>query len=124
MDLPYITRDGIRIRYEPIGTGPPIVMLGGLSGPLEVLSLAGYTDAFPGHQLIPIDLRGHGRSGKPIAPKAHRIEEYRDDVLSVMDAVPVSKAVCWGISDGAKVSLALADAYPDRIAAVIDHDGF
>ena len=122
--VPYITRGGVRIHYEVEGAGPPVVMLGGLSGPIEILALAGFTRAFPDYELILIDPRGHGRSDKPTDPKAHRIEEYRDDVLGVMDAAQVERAVCWGISDGAKVCLALADAYPHRVVAVIVHDGF
>ena len=122
--MPYITRGGVRIHYEVEGAGPPIVMIGGLSGSIEILSLAGFTSAFSDHELILIDPRGHGRSDKPADPQAHRIEEYRDDVLGVMDAAQVERAVCWGISDGAKVCLALADAYPHRVVAVIDHDGF
>ena len=54
----------------------------------------------------------------------HRIEAYRDDVLAVLDAERLHAVVGWGLSDGSEVWAALADAHPDRVSAIIDHDGF
>lgn len=80
-------------------------------------------DPFPDYRLVLIDPRGHGESDKPRDPKAHRIEEYRDDVHALLDATRTDRAVIWGISDGGKIGCAVASAFPDRVSAIIDHDG-
>jgi len=121
--LPFVVRRGVRIHYEVEGEGPPVVNIPGLGGNTESWSLMGNGGAFPHHRLVLVDPRGHGKSGKPKDRMAHRIEEYRDDVLAVLDAEHSAKTVVWGISDGSKIGFALADAYPDRVSALIDHDG-
>jgi pimeloyl-ACP methyl ester carboxylesterase len=121
--VPFVERNGVRIHYEVEGTGPPIVLIPGLGGSLEMWPYIGRPGLFPDHQLILVDPRGHGRSDKPRDPAAHRIEEYRDDVRAVMDATHTDRALLWGISDGSKIGIALADKYPERVAAQIDHDG-
>ncbi|HKN07036.1 MAG TPA: alpha/beta hydrolase [Thermoplasmata archaeon] len=121
--MPFVKRNRVRIHYEVEGQGLPVVFLPGLGGTVQMWNLIGGSGALPDRRLILIDPRGHGRSDKPTDRKAHRIEEYRDDVLAVLDTEHVSKAVLWGISDGSKIGCAFADAYPDRVTALIDHDG-
>lgn len=121
--MPFVVRRGIRIHYEVEGEGPSVVNIPGLGGTTESWSLMGNVGAFPHRRLILVDPRGHGESDKPKDRVAHQIEEYRDDVLAVLDAEHATKTVIWGISDGSKIGFALADAYPDRVSAVIDHDG-
>jgi pimeloyl-ACP methyl ester carboxylesterase len=121
--MPFAVRKGVRIHYEVEGTGPAVVLhLGG--GSLVAWRLAGYVrDLRPDYRLILLDRRGQGESDKPHGLAAHRIEEFRDDVLAVMDAAQAPRAAFWGYSDGAKVGYELADAYPGRVVGLIDHDG-
>ena len=75
------------------------------------------------HRLILMDHRGHGASDKPPDPKAHRIEEYHDDVLAVLDAAGCDRVVFVGYSDGSKVGATLAESNPGRVFALVDIDG-
>ncbi len=122
--MPFVTRGGVRIHYEVDGEGPALAFVGGLGGNLEVARRAGWVAAFPDYRVVGVDPRGHGRSDGPRDPRMHGIEEYRDDVLAVLDAERLDSVVGWGISDGSLVWAALADAAPGRVSALIDHDGF
>ena len=122
--MPFVVRNGVRIHYELDGQGPAVFYLPGLGGGVEVARLADWLTVFPDYRMIGIDPRGHGSSDQPREPSAHRVEEYRDDVLAVLDAEHVDRAVGWGISDGSVICAALADAYPDRVSAIVDLDGF
>lgn len=122
--MPVVTRNGVGIHYELDGDGAPVVLHTGGGGDLEMWRLAGYVAGLRGdHRLILIDHRGHGKSAKPPALAAHRVEEYREDVRAVLDAVGASRAAFLGYSYGARIGYALADKYPDRISALIDLDG-
>lgn len=58
--------DGVPIVYDDIGGGPPIVLCHGLAAAGEqLLADAGYF-AGRGYRVLVPDLRGHGRSGKPV----------------------------------------------------------
>jgi pimeloyl-ACP methyl ester carboxylesterase len=68
---------------------------------------------------IGLDLRGHGRSGKPHAPEAYAGNRIPDDVLAVMDAVGIERADIMGYSMGALVALNLLARRPERFAAAV-----
>ncbi len=122
--MPFITQGGVRIHYEVEGEGSPLLLHGGGAGDMELWRLAGYVDALGAkHQLILMDHRGHGTSDKPRDPAAHRIEDYREDVRSVLEAVGCDRVIFVGFSDGSKVGAALADSDPARVSALIDIDG-
>ncbi|MGA8711136.1 MAG: alpha/beta fold hydrolase [Thermoplasmata archaeon] len=123
--MPFITRGGVKIHYEVEGEGPPLLLHTGGAGDLESWRLAGYADALRSeYRLILVDHRGHGKSDKPDSPTAHRIEEYRDDVRAVLDAVGCARTIFVGFSDGSKVGATLAESDPGRVFALIDIDGF
>ncbi|HEX9907655.1 MAG TPA: alpha/beta hydrolase [Thermoplasmata archaeon] len=64
-DMPYVTGNGVRIHYETVGHGPPIILAHGGTGNSSMWRLAGYLDELNGHRCILIDRRGHGLSEKP-----------------------------------------------------------
>lgn len=122
--MPFITsRDGTHIYYEVEGDGFPLVLHTGAGGDLLMWRAAGYAAGLRGYRLILMDHRGHGRSDRPRDIEAHRMERYVADVVVVMDAAGIDRAVFWGYSDGARVGYALAAAHPDRVAALICQGG-
>lgn len=113
----------MKICFSTYGNGPPVVMLPWGGGNAKVLELSGWAEAIPGYRLVMVDHRGHGPSGKPISRSAQRIEEHRDDVVAVMDALDLERAAVWGFSAGGNLAVAIAAKYPGRVSAVIDQDG-
>ena len=114
--------DGVRIHFEVEvegeGEGTPILLHTGAGGDLEMWRRAGYTRVLQDSPLLLMDHRGHGASDRPTGVGQHSMERYVADVLAVLDAVRVDRAIFVGYSDGALVGSALAAAHPSRVAGL------
>ncbi len=65
------------------------------------------------------DLKGHGRSGPAHDLKACTIPDSADDLVRVLDACGVEKAVLLGFSLGSQIILETYRLFPDRVAALV-----
>ncbi len=118
--MAYVANDGVRIRYEVEGSGPPLLLHIGFIGALEDWADAGYVTPLGGsYQLVLLDPRGQGRSDKPHDPAAYGIRTRVDDVLAVLDAEGIDRAHFWGYSMGGRIGFALGAFAPDRLASLI-----
>jgi pimeloyl-ACP methyl ester carboxylesterase len=72
-----------------------------------------------GRQVIGLDCRGHGNSGKPHSPQAYAGNRIPDDVLAVMDAAGIERADIMGYSMGALVTLNLLPRHAKRFTSVV-----
>ena len=75
----------------------------------------------PRHQIVTVDLRGHGASAG--TPDGCSIERYGADVAEVMHALDLRSAVVVGHSMGCRVVLEAALQAPSRVGAVVFVDG-
>jgi pimeloyl-ACP methyl ester carboxylesterase len=108
--------DGVRIVYDVIGSGPPVLLLHGGSvdstwwGPL-IPALA------EKHTVITMDSRGHGRSSFD----GHQITYRRmaDDTLALLDQLEIEQIDIVGWSDGAIIALDIALRFPERLGKVV-----
>ena len=107
---------GAVIWYGSYGAGTPVVLLhGGLGNSgnwgyqVPALLEAGF-------RALVIDSRGHGRSTRDEQPYSYEL--LASDVLAVLDALGIEKALLAGWSDGACTALVLADRHPERAAGV------
>lgn len=117
--MPTIERSGVRLYFEEQGEGPPLLFHTGGGGDARMWIQAGYTDALPGYRQILMDHRGHGRSGCPTTPEAHRLEEYVTDVVAVLDAAGAREAAFVGYSGGAAVGFRFVAWHPERCSALV-----
>lgn len=69
-----------------------------------------------GRAVIAVDLRGHGRSGHALH---YRLDDFRDDLAHVLDALGVDETDVVAHSLGAHTALRLAMAQPERIARLV-----
>ena len=69
----YFDSSGVRIRYVEAGKGTPIILVHGFTRNIETNWLeTGVLSALAKrHRVIAVDLRGHGKSGKPHDPSAY-----------------------------------------------------
>ena len=118
MGMPHTRRAGVRLHYEDAGSGPAVLLHTGGGGDGRMWDLAGYTAALAGYRTLVLDHRGHGGSDCPPGVPAHRLGEYVDDVVAVLDAAGVSRSALVGYSAGATVAYAVARTYPGRVSAV------
>lgn len=68
------------------------------------------------YRVILFDQRWHGRG---IRSERFLVDDCADDVIAVLDALGVERAMCAGYSLGGVVSLAAAHRHPDRVSGLV-----
>ena len=114
--------DGVRIAYESVGEGVPVVLVHGFAsdrvqnwrGPgwHETLTGAGY-------RAIAMDCRGHGESDKPHDPAFYNHAIMAEGVVAVMDAAGAGNAFLMGYSMGGFISMHVLMDHPDLLRKVV-----
>ena len=115
--MPVYSRDGIDIRYDAVGDGPPLVLIHPLPFDRRVwlYQQARFSRRF---RVLSMDLRGWGQSSKPTTPFA--LADMGDDVLGVMEREGArGNAIVMGCSVGSKIALMLACDHPDLFKAAV-----
>ena len=74
--------------------------------------------AAAGYRAVAIDVRGYGRSGKPVAPDAYRMGELVEDNVFVVHALGEESAVVVGHDWGAAIAANSALSRPEVFRAV------
>jgi pimeloyl-ACP methyl ester carboxylesterase len=112
----YADVNGIRLYYERDGSGRPMILLhGGLGsgemfGPILPL-LADH------HEVIAVDLQGHGRTADIDRPIDHRL--MADDIAALIDHLGLDKPDVVGYSLGGGVAFFTALKYPEKVAKLV-----
>jgi pimeloyl-ACP methyl ester carboxylesterase len=116
---PYTKSDGVRIHYEVIGDGPPLVLHHWTFSSLDGWNDLGYVDALR-HQatLILIDSRGHGASDKPTNPKLYTLEARGRDVTKVLDELGIRSTHFFGFSMGGWIGYGMAVHAQERLCSL------
>ena len=117
--MPFVERGGVRIYFEVVGEGPPVVLLHGAAGDRTMWRHAGYVEGLGEFTRMLVDSRGHGLSDRPGGHAAYRIEEYVADVEAVIETLGAPRVALCGYSDGAHVAASVAVNVPDRVAALV-----
>ena len=116
----FFDSDGVQIHYQVSGEGEPVVLLHGIAtsitfnwgGPGIIAKLE------PDFQVIALDARGHGKSGKP-----HDPSEYGDkmvtDVINLLDHLAIERAHVAGYSMGGFITTKLLIEYPGRVISAV-----
>lgn len=118
--MPYARNDGLDIYYEAHGAGPPLVLLHGFTAQSSQWQGYGYAGALQrSHRVILIDARGHGRSAKPHAHSAYRLETRLSDIAAVLDELGIGRAHFCGYSMGGWLAFGMAFHHPQRVASLI-----
>jgi pimeloyl-ACP methyl ester carboxylesterase len=110
---PYIDLPGARLRWRRAGSGPALVLLHGWALDLDAWEPLA-TLLAPRFEVLRFDRRGFGLSSG--APDIHR---NVPDLLAVMDAARIERAVLVGMSQGARLAMHFALAHPGRVRALV-----
>jgi pimeloyl-ACP methyl ester carboxylesterase len=114
--------DGVRIAWETVGEGPPVLLVQGFgSNRVQNWRAPGWygTLTSAGYSVIALDNRGHGESDKPHDSAAYMEERMAADVALAMDAAGHENAFVMGYSMGGAIALRLAHKHPHRVRALI-----
>ena len=111
---------GVRMRYVEQGSGAPIVLMHGYTGTLDRHFIANgvFANLAKDHRVVAIDLRGHGKSGKPHTADAYG-EQMARDVVRLLDHLKIERAHIAGYSLGAFIAARMATLHPERLLSVI-----
>ncbi len=106
---------GVTISYLVAGSGEPVVLIHGLHSSAEInWQWPGTLRLLAGrYQVIAMDVRGHGRSGKPQDEEAYGLAMV-EDVVRLMDHLQINKAHIVGYSMGGMIALKFISEHPDR----------
>jgi pimeloyl-ACP methyl ester carboxylesterase len=117
-ELSIHTDDGVVLSGEESGSGPPIILLHGLTATRRYVVMGSRVLERAGLRVIAYDARGHGRSSGAPDPTAYGYERLARDLLGVLDALELPRAMLAGASMGAHTALAVALGHPERVSAL------
>lgn len=114
-----IDNQGIRISFEDVGAGPPVVLGHSFlcTGEMWAPQVRQLKESF---RVVNIDFRGHGRSGP--ADRPFTMYDAVTDVVAVLDHLGIESAVWAGLSIGGMVALRAALTVPERVSALVIAD--
>ena len=118
----YFESDGVKIAYDDIGDGEPLLLLHGFAADRRLnWRITGWYELFrkAGYRVIAADARGHGQSSKPSDPEAYRPEGIAGDTLRLMAHLGLRKAHVFGYSMGGRNAAWLLGKHPTRFHSVI-----
>ena len=113
---------GIDIACETMGEGPPVLLIHGFGANRAITwRNTGWFDVLvkAGHQVIAMDCRGHGQSGKPHAPEDYDDGVMASDAFSVLAGLSVGSADVMGYSMGAQLAIRLMHDRPGVVRRCI-----
>ena len=112
-----VIADGVTLAGEQHGEGAAIVLLHGLTASRRYVVMGSRMLERSGHRVISYDARGHGRSS-PAPERAYGYEHLAADLLAVLDAQGIGRALLAGASMGAHTAVRLALDHPERVSAL------
>src|SRR5215211_420992 len=114
--MPLASVNGLDLYYEETGSGPPLLLIAGLSGNTLGWAMLQPTLA-ERFRVIAFDNRGAGRSSAPPGPYTTR--RMADDAAALLDRLGVARAHVLGFSMGGMVAQELALHHPARVGRLV-----
>lgn len=112
----YADVNGLHLYYETHGSGRPLILLHGGLGSGEMFGPTLPTLA-ENHQVIAVDLQGHGRTADVDRPIDVRL--MADDIAALIDHLGLDKPDLVGYSLGGGVAFFTAVKYPDKVRKLV-----
>ncbi len=114
--MPTIRANGINLYYESEGEGETLLVIPGLA--IDVSQIEGISHELSKHfEVVAIDNRGVGRSGKPDEP--YSVAMMADDAAGLLSAIGVASANVLGISMGGRIALELTLRHPALVKRLV-----
>ena len=106
---------GLEVAYDEAGSGVPLLLIHGW--PHNRTLWAGQMSGLPTQaRCLAPDLRGFGAT---TAREPYSIDQYADDLVQLLDARGVERAIVCGLSMGGYVALAMLRRHRHRLRALI-----
>ena len=112
----YADVNGIRLYYETLGTGRPLILLHGGLGASPMFG-PHLSPLAKGHQVITVDLQGHGRTADIDRPLS--LELMAGDIAALIKHLKLERPDLMGYSMGGGVALHTAARHPERVGKLV-----
>jgi len=108
--------NGVKLHYVQEGKGEPIILLHGLyaSANMNWQKPGIFSWLAKDHEVIALDLPGHGESDKPDNAAAYGVQ-MANDVALLMDHLHIAKANIVGYSLGGLIAFRFIADHPERV---------
>jgi pimeloyl-ACP methyl ester carboxylesterase len=125
--LTWTSNDGLTLSardYAPTASfaGVPVVCLHGLTRNARDFEDLAPRIAALGRRVLAVDVRGRGRSAHDPQPLNYHPGTYAADLVSLLEATGIQKAVFVGTSMGGIITFVLASIRPEAIAGAVLND--
>jgi 3-oxoadipate enol-lactonase len=114
--MPFARVNGTVLHYAVIGTGEPLLLIGGLA-----MDLRGWGLQVPRfgrrYRLVLPDNRGAGRSESPPGPYTTRM--MAEDAVGLLDSLGIRRAHVAGVSMGGMIAQEMALHHPSRVGKLV-----
>jgi len=107
----------IDIAYKMFGIGSPVLLINGLSAPLDFWDPVFLERVSSNHTVVVFDNRGIGNTTS--GEKMFTVKQFADDTAGLLDALKIKKAEVIGWSMGGMIAQELALEYPDKIRKIV-----
>lgn len=120
-------RDGVRLAYATVGSGPPILLSAHWMSHLEYdwelpINRHRLLDLAKDYSLVRYDARGNGLSDWDASDMS--FDAWVSDMETVVDAAGLNRFPVLGISQSVSVAIAYAARNPDRVSCLILYGGY
>jgi pimeloyl-ACP methyl ester carboxylesterase len=117
--MPHLsTDDGVKLHYEEVGSGIPIVFVHEFAG--DVRSWEPQLRYFGRrYRCVAYNARGYPPSEVPATVDKYSQDRARDDIRAVMDALKIDKAHIVGLSMGGFATVHFGMTYHDRARSLV-----
>ncbi|NQW08391.1 MAG: alpha/beta hydrolase [Alphaproteobacteria bacterium] len=117
--MPHITADdGVRLYYEEVGEGTPIVFVHEYAGDHRAWEPQ-MRHFGRRYRCVSYSARGYPPSDVPNNPDAYSQDRARDDIRDVLDGLGIGEAHVVGLSMGGFATLHFGFQYPDRALSLV-----
>jgi pimeloyl-ACP methyl ester carboxylesterase len=114
--MPSVMVNGVRIAYQEVGAGAPLLLIMGLGAPGALWEK--HVEAYARHfRCILMDNRGAGESDKPQGP--YTTSMMADDAAGLLDHLGIDSARVAGISMGSGIAQELALRHPAKVRSLL-----
>ena len=116
----YVERDGVRSWYAQYGESGPWIAFAPIFQIANTHLLRAVVPWLSQHyRVLVMDLRGSGRSDRPLQADQYSFDHYFADFLAVLERLEVERATVVGISATAMTAIRLAHEQPQRVARLV-----
>lgn len=115
-----VERDGIALHYEVHGDGEPTLLL---IPPAPISHARIFKGILPDlarrSRVVTFDGRGNGGSGRPTDPQQHTTAENVADIVAVLDAAEIDRAVLVAHCHACWWAVEVASEHPERVRGLV-----